>query len=199
MIGKWNDRTLAKSDYWNGKKIWLRNGKELRCQNTRNLIPLLKFNHPLIGAFTWLKPPGPYRATTCQERELNSGSYFFDHTRTWRASPDEGSVQCRAHLRDNSNIKEIYISHAPNHSNKANMKGWLWRPNDIRGPYGPKASWHLSYRWGKIPKKNSSGKPAPIGDRKWVHCVTGAHATACSTAVNNSRRKGCSEIPITNF
>ena len=30
------------------------------------------------------------------------------------------------------------------HYSKANMKGWIWRPNYIRGPCGPKASWHLS-------------------------------------------------------
>ena len=37
-------------------------------------------------------PPGPYRATTCQGRDLNFGSqtYFFDHTRTLRASPMPG-------------------------------------------------------------------------------------------------------------
>ena len=31
---------------------------------------------------------------------------LFDHTRTWRASPDEGSAQCRGHLRDNTNMKD---------------------------------------------------------------------------------------------
>ena len=46
----------------------------------------------------------------------------------------------------------IHTIHAAVHSNKANMKGWLWWPNDIRGPCGPKASLHLSYRWGKTPK-----------------------------------------------
>ena len=42
-------------------------------------------------------PPGPYRATTCRGRELNCGSQtcFFDHTRTWRASPNEWSVRSR--------------------------------------------------------------------------------------------------------
>ena len=43
------------------------------------------------------------------------------------------------------------------HSNKANMKGWLWRPNDIQEPCGPKTFWHLSYRWGKTPKKPHLG------------------------------------------
>ena len=93
-------------------------------------------------------PPGPYRATTYREGELT-----FDHTRTWRhMSTDEGSAQCRGHLRGNTNKKYDNTIHAPIHSNKANMKGWLRRPNDSRGPCGPKASWHLSYRWRKTPK-----------------------------------------------
>ena len=36
---------------------------------------------------------------------------------------------------------------------------WLWMmmmmATEIRGPNGPKASWHSSYRWGKTPKKTS--------------------------------------------
>ena len=72
------------------------------------IISLSKVNLPLIGAFTWPTPPGPYRATTCRGWELNYGSYtyFFDHTRTWRASPDEWSAQCRGHLRDSTNMKD---------------------------------------------------------------------------------------------
>ena len=37
-----------------------------------------------------------------------------------------------------------------------NEYGWWW-PNDIRGPWGPKASRHLSYRWGKTSKKPHPG------------------------------------------
>ena len=67
-----------------------------------------KFNLPLTGTFTWPTPPGPYRATTCRGRELNHGShtYFFDHTRTWRVSPDEWLAQCRGHLRESTNMKD---------------------------------------------------------------------------------------------
>ena len=67
-----------------------------------------KFNLPLTGTFTGPIPPGPYRATTCRGRELNYGShtYFFDHIRTWRPSPDECSAQCRGHLRDSTNMKD---------------------------------------------------------------------------------------------
>ena len=59
---------------------------------------LPKFNLPRKDAFTWFTPPRPYRTTTCLERGLNSGPhtfFFFDHTRTWSASPDEESAQCR--------------------------------------------------------------------------------------------------------
>ena len=38
-----------------------------------------------------------------------------------------------------------------------NEYGWQWWPNDIRGSWGPKASRHLSYRWGKTPKKPHPG------------------------------------------
>ena len=37
------------------------------------------------------------------------------------------------------------------------MEWWLRRPNDIRGPWGPKISWHLSYRWEKTLKKPYPG------------------------------------------
>ena len=80
--------------------------------------------------------------------------------------------------------KTIQTKHTLSHSNKANMKAWLWRPSDIRRPYGHKASWHLSYRWGN-PEKTSPRKLATTGDRTRTRCVTGAHATACSTAVDH--------------
>ena len=74
--------------------------------------------------------------------------------------------------------------HSPIHANKANMEGWLWRPNNIRGPCGSNASWHLSCRWGTTPTKTSPGKPILTGNRTRARCVTGAYATACSTAVD---------------
>ena len=77
--------------------------------------------------------------------------------------------------------KTIHTIHALIHSNKANTKGWLWRPNDIQGPCGPKASWHLS---GILVLKTSPRKLVPAGDWTWAHCMTGAHVAACSTAVD---------------
>ena len=120
-----------------------------------HLITLPKFNSPpLVDAFTWLKPPGPYRATTCRERELT-----LDHIHTFFDTQGHGGPP---RMRDQLNAgatsettrtwKTIHTFHSLIHSNKANMKGWLWRPNDIRTPCGPRASWHSSYRCGKNPK-----------------------------------------------
>ena len=53
--------------------------------------------------------------------------------------------------------KTIHIKHTLSYPNKANMEWWLRRPNDIRGPWGPKVSWNLSYRRGKTPKKPHPG------------------------------------------
>ena len=57
---------------------------------------------------------------------------LFYHTRTWRAHLDEGSAQCWGHLRDSTNMKD-YTHRTHSHSNKATMKWWLWRPDDIWG------------------------------------------------------------------
>ena len=48
---------------------------------------------------------------------------------------------------------------------------------------GPRFSWNLSYRRGKT----SPRKLVPTGGSKPVRCVTGAHATAYSLAVDISR------------
>ena len=43
-------------------------------------------------------------------------------------------------------------------------------------------TWRATH-W-KNPKKTFPRKPVPTGDRTRAHCVTDAHATACSTAVD---------------
>ena len=58
----------------------------------------------------------PYSHDLSGER-IHSGShtYFFDHTRTWRVSPDEWSAQVRGHLQDSTNKKD-HTHHAHTHS-----------------------------------------------------------------------------------
>ena len=125
---------------------------------------------------------------------IRSGShvYFFDTTRTWRASPDEGSAQCRGHPREHKHERTIHTTHASIHSNTANMKGWLWRPNDIRGSCGLKASWHCLTDEVKL-RKTLPKKLVPTGDRTRARCVTSTHATTCSTVVD------CANMHSQNF
>ena len=104
---------------------------------------------------------------------------LFDHTRTGGAP--RMRVQFNAGATSQTTRKTIHTIHTPIHANKANTKGWLWRPNDIRGACGPKASWHLS---GILVLKNLTQESCPDGDRSQVRCARGAHATACSITVN---------------
>ena len=72
--------------------------------------------------------------------------------------PNAGATSETAQTR-----KTIHTKHTLSHHNKANMEWWLRRPNDIRGPWGPKVSWHLSYRWGKTLKKPRPGNLSRLG------------------------------------
>ena len=135
------------------------NQAKLKYYQIKDSHSLPEFNLPLIGAFTWLTPPGPYRATTCRERE-----WTFHHIHTFLTTQGhEGPPRMREQLNPGAtsettrNCKTIHTIHALIHSNKINMKGWLWWLNDIRGPCGSKSSWHLSYGWGKTPKKPHPG------------------------------------------
>ena len=84
--------------------------------------------------------------------------------------------------------KTIHTKHTLSHPKKAKIEWWWRRPNVIRGPWGPKVSWHLSYRWGKTPKKPHPGNlsrpgiepgPAawqarmlPLAPQRWTNGIT---------------------------
>ena len=90
---------------------------------------------------------------------INSGSHTYFLTTQGHGWPPRKSDQPNAGATSETaqTWKTIRTKHTPSHPNKANMEWWLRRPNDIRGPSGLKASWHLSYRWGKTPKKPNPG------------------------------------------
>ena len=52
-------------------------------------------------------------------------------------------------------------------------------------PWGPKASLTFVLQILKTPEKSSPRNLVQIGDQTRDRCVTGAHATACSTAVDS--------------
>ena len=134
--------------------------------------------------FRWFTPPA-LTSHGLSGEGINSGSHNTFLTTEGHGVPPR--------MRDKFNSgttsettrtwKTIQISHAPIHSNKLNMKGWLILLNDIRGPCGPRVSRHLSYRWGKS-QNTSPRKLVQTWDRTRARCLAGAYATACSTTVN---------------
>ena len=149
-----------------------------------HLISLAKFNLSLIGTFTWPTPPWPYRATTCRGRELNYGSHthFLYHTRTWRASPDEWSAQCRGYLRDSINMKDN--THQA-HTVMPTRRIWNDDGQMIFGNFGSLKFPEICLTSEENPEKISPRKLVPIGDRTRARCVTSSHDTTCSTAVDS--------------
>ena len=142
----------------------------------------LSLTSPIIGTFTWPTPPGPYRATTCRGRELNYGSHTVHTFLTIQGNggPPRMSDQPNAGATSDTaqTWKTIHTKHTLSHPNKANMEWWWRRPNDIRGPWGPKVSWHLSYRCGKTPKNltqetcpDLGSNPGPLRDKRACYHV----------------------------
>ena len=117
---------------------------------------------------------------------INSGHIIYFFTTQGHGEPPRVRDQLNAGATSGTTQiwKTIYTIRTHIHSNKANMKGWLWRPNDSRGPCGPKASWLFFLQVRKNPEKASPRYLIPTMDRTRDRCVTGAHATACSTAVH---------------
>ena len=55
-----------------------------------------EFNLPLTGSFTWLTPLGPYRASTCRERELTLDQIHTLLTTQWHGWPPRMRDQLNA-------------------------------------------------------------------------------------------------------
>ena len=126
------------------------------ARNIHLLFWLPEFNLALIGSFSWLTPPGSYRATTCWGRELKyeSHTYFFYHTRTWGPSRMRWSAQCRGHLRDSRNTIDDTTRGTHSVIPTRRIINDNYGGKIIFGDLcGPKVFWHLSYRWGKTPEK----------------------------------------------
>ena len=99
-----------------------------------------------MRAFTWLTP----RPVGWGNLLWNTYILFY-HKRTGGPLWMRDQLSSGATSGTPQTWKTIHTIHAPIHSNKTNMKEWLRLPNDIRGPCGPKASWHLSNGWGNTP------------------------------------------------
>ena len=119
-----------------------------------------------------------------------SGSHTYFSTIQGHGGPPRmrDELMPRASSEATQTWKTIHIKHTLSHPNKGNiiMEWRVRRPNDIRGPWGPKVSWHLSYRWGKIPKNltqetcpDRGSNPGPLRDKRaYYHLFhSGGHKT----------------------
>ena len=115
------------------------------------------------------------RVTTCRERELTLDHIHAFFNTQGHGEPPRVRYQLSTGARSETTRKwkALHTIHAPIHTNKVNLKGWLWWLNYIRGPCGPNASYHLSYKRGK-PRKNLTpetcpdrgSNPGPLRDRR---------------------------------
>ena len=162
-----------KNDYGQNHLLW-------------NLISLTEFNLPLSPyRFLYMTHAAqalPSHDLSGERIKLWITCIFFYYIRTWRASPVEWSAECWGHFRDSTNMKDD-THQAHTHSfQQGEYEMMIMVAKWYLGNLWAKVSWHLSYRWGKPPKK-SHRKPVPAGDETRALCVTRVHATSCSTAV----------------
>ena len=114
-----------------------------------------------LSLFPSLTSPLQVYVYACRERVTNSRphTYFFDHTRTWRASPQRQGLLRRHHKHLLPNTarmrKVIYEGHM------VGTRGLLW----------PKVSQH-SFKGEEKPRK----KPHPRNCPDRVRCVGSANA-----------------------
>ena len=132
-------------------------------------------------------PPGPYIGTTCRERELP-----LDHIYTWLTTQGHGEpprisdqLNARATSETKRTLKRINIIHSLIHSNKTDMIRMIMM-----------AKWYLSNHVGlklsdiclikarKSSEKNLTQETCPDRGSNRARCVTGAHSTSCSAAVD---------------
>ena len=101
--------------------------------------------------------------------------YFFNHTRTSGVSTDEGSGQCRCHLRDSTNMKDDTHQAHTQSFQQGEYEMIIMAARWYTGTFvSLKVSWHLAYGWGKPPKKpltqetcpDRGSNPGPLRDRR---------------------------------
>ena len=136
--------------------------------------------------FTWLTPPGSYRATTCRERELTLDHIHTSLTTQGHGGPPRMSDQLNAGstTKTTRTLKTIHIMHWLIHSNKGIMITMIMIAKWYSGNHGDLKLPDICFTIEKNLEKTSPRKLVPTRDRTGARCVTGAHATSCSTAVD---------------
>ena len=82
-------------------------------------------------------------------------------------------------------LKKIHTIHSNIHSNKADMRRMIMMAKLYSGNHVGLKLPDIFLTDEEKPRKTSPRKLVPTVDRIRARCVTGAHATACSTVVDN--------------
>ena len=151
-----------------------------------HLISLSKFNLPLSGSFDVTHAARPLQSHDLSVEVIKlwiTDILFWpcknmEGLHGWVISPMPGPPP-----RQHKHEKQYTPS---THSVIPTRRRWTDDDDGqmIFGTLGGLKFPDICYRWGKTPKKTSSRKPVPTGDRTRARCVTSARATTCSTAVD---------------
>ena len=132
----------------------------------------------------WLTPLGPCRATTCRGREVTQDHIlFWPHKNMeglpwWVIRPVPGPLpwQPKHERRDTPSTHPFILTRR---RWKDDCDGQMIFGNVVGLNF---LTFVLQVR--KNPDQTSPWKRVPTGDRTRARCVTGAHVTACPTAVD---------------
>ena len=97
---------------------------------------------------------------------------------------DEWSAQCRGHIRDSTNMKDNTHQAHTQSSQQGEDGIMMTTAKWYSGTLGAESFLTFVLQARKAPEKTSSRKLVQTGDRTRARCVTSAHATSCSTAVD---------------
>ena len=143
---------------------------------------LISSHYRSLTSHLWVPLRDPRHPGLTEPRSVGGGNETMDHIHTFlttqgHGGPPQMSDQPNAGATSETaqTWKTRHTKHTLSHPNKAKMQWWWRRPNDIRGSWGLKVSWHLSYRWGKTPKKphpgNLSRPGIEPGPTAWQACM----------------------------
>ena len=147
-------------------------------------------NLSLIGAFYVTHTTRALQSHDLSGEGINCESHTYFLTTQGHGGPPSMRDQLNAGaISETARIlKTIYIIHSHIHSNKANMKGWLWHQMIFGNLVGLKLPDICLTGEEKLRKKNSPTKLLTTEDRTRSRFLTGAHTTASSTAVDHPLR-----------
>ena len=147
---------------------------------------------PPYRCILWDSRPRALQSHDLSGEGITCGSYtyFFEYSRTWRASSEVWSARATSETR--RMLETIHSIHSHIHSNKADMIRMITMAKWCSGNHVDLKLPDICLTGKEKPRKrNSARELVPTGDRNPAHCVTGARDTACSTVAHHFGSRCC--------